>query len=124
MKKIKGIVLTGLMSLLSAAAMAVPANPRPMPYVQPNGDTITIRLVGDERFHYTTTVDGILIAKNDKGYFCYAKWREVNEDGKTYRVAKPTCRKAKDAAKRSKCEQRWVEKQKVKNEERREKMAK
>ena len=124
MKKIRIIGITGLLSLLSAAALAVPANPRPMPYIQPNGDTITIRLVGDEHFHFTTTVDGVLIAKNDKGYFCYAKWKQVKEGDKTYRVAKPTCRKAKDAAKRSKCEQRWVEKQKVKNDERRAKMTK
>ena len=101
--------------LLSMAAWAVPADPRPMDVVQPNGDTLTIRLVGDERFHFTTTVDGFLIAKNDQGYYCYAKWTEEQEDGKAYFVAKPTSRKAHNADKRKKCEQRWVEKQNKKN---------
>lgn len=112
MKKLLFILSFGLLSL---ATWAVPANPRPMEYVQPNGDTIVIRLVGDEHFHYTTTVDGVLISKNDKGYFCYAKWQEIKENGQTYRVPKPTCRKARNADKRSKCEQRWVEKQAKKN---------
>ena len=100
--------------LLSLAAWAVPADPRPMEYVQPNGDTLIVRLVGDERFHFTTTIDGVLIAKNDKGYYCYAKWTELQEGGQTYRVAKPTCRKARNADKRSKCEQRWIANQKAK----------
>ena len=111
MKKILIILSFGLMAM---AAWAVPANPRPMEYVQPNGDTIIIRLVGDEHFHFNTTVDGVLIAKNDKGYFCYAKWQEVKENGKTYRVAKPTTRKARNADKRSKCEQRWIARQQAK----------
>ena len=110
----KKITLIFSFALLALAAWAVPANPRPIPYVQPNGDTLMIRLVGDERFHYTTTVDGYLIAKNRKGYYCYAKWVERTEDGKTYRVAKPTCRKARNADKRTKCEQRRLERQKAK----------
>jgi len=113
MKKILSIVA---LVLAAIAAWAVPANPRPMDYIQPNGDTITIRLVGDERFHFNTTVDGFLIAKNDKGFFCYAKWKERKDGDKIYRVAKPTSRKAHNADKRSKCEQRWVEKQKVRND--------
>ena len=113
MNKILSIVVFGLMAM---AAWAVPANPRPMDYVQPNGDTLTIRLVGDERFHFTTTVDGFLIAKNDKGYYCYAKWTEQEEDGKKYFVPKATNRKAHNAEKRCKCEQRWVTKQQKKND--------
>lgn len=117
MKKILSIVFFGLMAV---AAWAVPANPRPMPYVQPNGDTLMIRLVGDERFHFTTTVDGYLIAKNEKGYYCYAKWTEQKaDDGKKYIVAKPTNRKAHNAEARKKCEQRWIEKQQEKNQAKR-----
>ncbi len=112
----KKLLLIVAMSLLAMGAWAVPANPRPMEYIQPNGDTLTIRLVGDERFHFNTTVDGYLIAKNDKGYYCYAKWVERREGDKTYRVARPTGRKAHDAQRRTKCEQRWVEKQKTKND--------
>ena len=107
-------------ALIAAAAWAVPANPRPMPYVQPNGDTIMIRLVGDEHFHYNTTVDGYLIVKNAKGYFCYGKWSNQTQtnarNGKEYRVAVATKRIARDAAKRKKCEQRWLERQKKKSD--------
>ena len=112
MKKVIGIVVLALMYV---AAWAVPANPRPMDYVQPDGDTLTIRLVGDEHFHFHTTVDGMLIAKDAKGYFCYAKWTEGEADGKHYWVAKPTARKAHNADKRRKCEQRWVTRQAKKN---------
>jgi len=47
--------------------------------VQPNGDTITIRLFGDERQHYFTSTDGYVIVKNAEGYFCYAAINADNE---------------------------------------------
>lgn len=109
MKKILSIAVFVLMAL---GAWAVPANPRPMNYVQPNGDTITIRLVGDEHFHFNITVDGYLIQKNSKGYYCYATWQEKkDEKGETYRVPVATRRKVHNADKRSKCEQRWLKRQ-------------
>lgn len=115
------IFITLAFGWIAVMMWAVPANPRPMDYVQPNGDTITIRLVGDEHFHFHTTVDGMLIAKDAKGYYCYAKWTEQEADGKRYWVAKPTGRKAHNADKRRKCEQRWVTKQAKKNQKRRNK---
>ena len=42
----------------------VQATPYPIKVVQPNGDTITIRLFGDERKHYFTSIDGYVIVKN------------------------------------------------------------
>jgi hypothetical protein len=61
-------------SALSAQARParVPAVPYPIEYVQPNGDTLVIRLYGDESKHYTTTLDGYVIVENKKGYLCYA----------------------------------------------------
>lgn len=113
MKKILGIIgLVWLVSIGSiGSAWAVPANPRPFGYEQPNGDTLMIRLVGDEHFHYVTTVDGILVTKNAKGYYVYAKWQTVKSDDERarYRV-KGTWRKARNADKRSRWEKRWVEK--------------
>ena len=47
----------------------VPAAPHPMEYIQPNGDTIDIRLRGDENHHFHTTLDGYKIVKDKKGYF-------------------------------------------------------
>ena len=42
--------------------------------IQPNGDTIYVRLHGDERRHWMTLTDGkTLVAENKKGYICYAK---------------------------------------------------
>ncbi|MDO4726710.1 MAG: hypothetical protein Q4A56_05765 [Porphyromonadaceae bacterium] len=51
----------------------VPATPNPITFTQPNGDTIEVRLFGDERQHYYTTLDGYVIVKDANGYFCYGK---------------------------------------------------
>lgn len=108
MKKIITLCILGL--LTSAAALAVPANPRPFAYVQPNGDTLMIRLIGDEHFHFNTTIDGILVTKNAKDYYVYAQWESVKlDDGRERFIAKPTHRKARNADKRRRCEKRWVE---------------
>ena len=67
----------------------VPARPGVIERVQPNGDTIYVRLHGDERKHWMTLEDGkTLVKENKKGYICYAKKKK---DGKI--VA--TCRKVK-----------------------------
>lgn len=80
----------------------MPAKREPIEFVQPNGDTLTIRLVGDEWHHYRMTVDGYLIDQNDKGYYCYAQY---NSKGKIV----CTRRKAHNKDKRSKCEQRYLD---------------
>lgn len=62
--------------------------------VQPNGDTIYVRLHGDERKHWMTLEDGVtLVKENKKGYICYAKKKK---DGRI--VA--TCRKVKQEKKK------------------------
>ena len=67
----------------------VPAYPGPIERVQPNGDTIHVRLHGDERQHWITLEDGkTLVQENKKGYICYAKKKK---DGRI--VA--TCKKVK-----------------------------
>ncbi len=112
MKKILTILavscsLLGISSAQAQQRRGVPASPHPIEYVQPNGDTITIRLHGDERKHWKTTLDGFLVAQNKKGIYYYAKY-----DNKGRIV--PTCRKAHDADKRTEKEQKWVEKYIVK----------
>lgn len=74
----------------------VPAYPGIIEKVQPNGDTLHIRLVGDEWKHQVTTEDGYTIALNKRGYYCYV------------RNQRTTCRKAHDANQRSRREQRWL----------------
>ena len=66
----------------------VPAYPGPIERVQPNGDTIYVRLHGDEHKHWMTTLDGKLVIENKKGYICYAREKK---NGKI--VA--TCKKVK-----------------------------
>ena len=65
----------------------VPARPGLIERVQPNGDTIHIRLHGDERRHWMTLADGkTLVIENEKGFICYAKKKK---DGRIV----PTCKK-------------------------------
>ena len=82
---------------ISVVAMAqqkpsrVPAYPGVIERVQPNGDTVYVRLHGDERKHWMTLEDGVtLVKENKKGYICYAKKKK---DGRI--VA--TCRKVKQS---------------------------
>ena len=52
----------------------VPAYQGVIERVQPNGDTVYVRLHGDERRHWMTLEDGkTLVKENKKGYICYAK---------------------------------------------------
>ena len=72
----------------------VPAYQGVIERVQPNGDTIYVRLHGDERKHWMTLEDGVtLVKENKKGYICYAKKKK---DGRI--VA--TCRKVKQEKKK------------------------
>lgn len=82
----------------------VPAAPYPIAKVQPDkGDTVMIRLIGDEHWHCNITLDGWIVVENKKGVLCYAK--EVGE-----RQYKATRRRAHDEGKRKKRETRWLEK--------------
>ncbi len=90
-------------SLQAQQRRGVPATPHPIEIVQPDGDTLMIRLRGDERMSWRTTLDGYLICQNEKGVYCYAK---KDKEGKT--VA--TRRQAHNADKRTCCEKRYVEK--------------
>ena len=65
----------------------VPAYPSPIERVQPDGDTIVIRLYGDERGHYMTTIDHYLVKENKKGYICYARKKANGNIVATRKVA-------------------------------------
>jgi immune inhibitor A len=54
------------------AALAVPACPEPATVIQPDGTALTIRLVGDEFMHFTTTLDGYTVVKRSDGSYVYA----------------------------------------------------
>ena len=96
MKRLIYIVLIA-MSVVAVAQQKpsrVPAYRGVIERVQPNGDTIYVRLHGDERRHWMTLEDGeTLVKENKKGYICYAKKKK---DGRI--VA--TCKKVKQEKKK------------------------
>ena len=52
----------------------VPAYQGVIERIQPNGDTVHVRLHGDERKHWMTLEDGkTLVKENQDGYIYYAK---------------------------------------------------
>lgn len=80
--------------------MAVPAHPKAVTVQQPDGSTVTIRLVGDEWLHFNTTSDGYSIVKDSRGYYVYAE----SKDGQL----QPTAQVAHDMAERSASEQDFL----------------
>lgn len=69
---IKYFLATVGAALACTAAMAIPANPTPVIVVQPDGTELTIRLHGDEFMSFTTTDDGVAVAKGADGSYRYA----------------------------------------------------
>lgn len=82
-----------LLCAMPLGALAVPAKPGLIPMKQADGSVIEIRLVGDERSHYTLSEDGYLITPvNDTFYYA-----TISEDG----LVVATDMKASAANKRS-----------------------
>ncbi len=76
MLKLSKLILAGLLTLggiQTARLYAIPANPAPMTKVLPDGTTLTVRLCGDETFHYYTSLDGYPLLLDSHGWFCYAR---------------------------------------------------
>lgn len=68
----KFVTTTILLSLTTLFLWAIPAKRITKTLTQPDGSTVTIVLQGDEHFHYYTTTDGVMVAKDSDGYFKYA----------------------------------------------------
>ena len=67
-------IVCGLAVMAQQKPARVPAYQGVIERVQPNGDTVYVRLHGDERRHWMTLEDGkTLVKENKKGYICYAK---------------------------------------------------
>ena len=82
MKRILFILAVGcgLVVMAQNKPARIPAYQGVIERVQPNGDTVYVRLHGDERHHWMTLEDGVtLVKENKKGYICYAKKKK---DGK------------------------------------------
>ncbi len=70
MKKIS--YLTFLFLTVCNIMFAVNARITPFDVTQPDGTTLNVKLVGDERFHYFTTSDDIPLIQDEDSYFYYA----------------------------------------------------
>ena len=94
------ILLLSALLLCAVSMMAVPAHPGTVKVTQPDGTQLTLRLVGDEWLHFTTTEDGYSVVKDQRGYYVYAEL----QDG----LLKPTAQVAHDAAMRQGAELAYV----------------
>ena len=104
-------VLCTMCAIVSAQQPArVPAYRGVIAREQPGGDTIHTYLRGDEHWHFMMTVDGWEVKENTKGKICYCKLKTRKVNGEKQQVSVVTCRTAHDQDKRSKCEQRWLDK--------------
>ena len=73
MRKITSLLISVVMGI---GAWAVPADPIPAVVHQTDGTLLTLRLVGDEYFHYHTTADGYTVVQNATGGYEYAIVRD------------------------------------------------
>lgn len=65
-----GLVL--LLFMNSWNAYSIPARPTPFTIKQSDGTELTVRLRGDENFHFYTSEDGYLLLPGDLGIYYYA----------------------------------------------------
>lgn len=70
MKKLYSLALAAMLTL---GANAAPAYPGLKTYTQPDGTTISVRLVGDETYAYFVTEDNVPLVRDAKGTFFVAK---------------------------------------------------
>ena len=68
------LLLLSVALLLCVCRMtAVPSHPGTVTVQQPDGSTLTLRLLGDEWLHFNTTADGYTVVKDSRGYYVYAE---------------------------------------------------
>ena len=68
------LIFTGLVFLTMPPALAVPASPKLLNFVQPDGTAIQLHLRGDEYFSWHETADGYVVVKDSPdGFWKYAR---------------------------------------------------
>ena len=75
-ERTKSFILLTLLLVISSVLYAVPAIPYPVTFTQPNGDTLTVRIKGDERMHWHESMDEYTLLFNQDGYLTYAQLDE------------------------------------------------
>ena len=98
-------LLLTIMAMLYGIAIfyARPAYRGTTRVTQPDGSSVTIRLVGDEYLHYNTTTDGYSLVRCDDGAYVYA---QLNVEGQL----EPTSLLAHDVSERTAEEHYYLEK--------------
>lgn len=64
---------------LSLAMMAVPAKQGIRTFIQSDGTTISLALIGDERFHTFVTTDGLPVERTGNGDFKYVTAEGISD---------------------------------------------
>lgn len=72
-KKVACILMLFYVMSFFQDLLAVIAYPYPVKFKQPNGDTLTVIMRGDEFAKYAESVDGYTLLYDNKGYLCYAE---------------------------------------------------
>ena len=96
----KKLIFSIFMAMACLVASAVPAISTPQKVTQPNGEELTVRIKGDEFYHYMTTADGYTIVKNEQGFYTYGTL--VNDEVVASKIV------ARDAALRSASDNAWL----------------
>lgn len=68
----KTILAAALAAIFPIAASAVPAKRGPIVFTQPDGSTVALQKIGDERAHMVLTVDGYPVVTAADGFYHYA----------------------------------------------------
>lgn len=87
----KNILFALLAAMMPAVLWAVPARPTVTTVSQPDGTTISIRKIGDERAHVVLSADGYPVVIDGDGFYCYA---DFDADG----LLKSTAVKVKETS--------------------------
>jgi len=69
----RNLTLVFVLVLLCLQGLAIPANRTAIQVPQPDGTLLTLRLVGDEFYHFNTTADGYTVLLNRAGAYVYAQ---------------------------------------------------
>ena len=78
-KRIERISLFLVLLVISCnSLLATSADPNPFTFTQPNGDTLTIVMRGDEFVKFAVTEDGYTLLYDTNGFYCYA---QLNANG-------------------------------------------
>ena len=67
----RSLLLLVSVFLFCMAAQAVPAKPGFRTFVQADGKTLTLQIVGDEYYHCMVTTDGLVVDRGSDGEFRY-----------------------------------------------------